>query len=64
MLSIGLACLTIFRCRVFRREFLLWWFPLLILRFFPANLRSDDILWCCIIVYDQARRKEFHIGGG
>ena len=43
MLSIGLACLTILRCRVFRSEFLLWLFPLLILRFCPANLRSDDI---------------------
>ena len=51
MLSIGLACFTIFRCRVLRSEFLLWWFPLLILRFCPANLRSDDMLWCCVIVF-------------
>ena len=51
MLSMGLACFTIFRCRVFRSEFLLWWFPLLILRFCPANLRSDDMLWCCVVVF-------------
>ena len=50
MLSIGLACLTILRCRIFCSEFLLWLFPLLILRFCPANLRSDDMLRCCVIV--------------
>ena len=51
MLSMGLACLTIFLCRLFRSEFLLWRFLLLILRFCPANLRSDDMLWCCVILF-------------